>query len=155
MAARNVEYNPKRISACIMRIREPPATAKIFGTGKVVVTGCKSEVTARLAARIFARIVQKIVKTTSFFDFRICNMVGHYDMKFSISLEGMANALRKETSYEHERFPGLFFTMLKPKVVVVVFVTGKIFITGAKTRQDIQQAFHNICPILNKFQVGK
>ena len=43
LEARNVEYNPKRFAAAIMRIREPKTTALIFRSGKMVCTGAKSE----------------------------------------------------------------------------------------------------------------
>ena len=43
MHARNAEYNPKRFAAVIMRIRDPKTTALIFRSGKMVVTGAKSE----------------------------------------------------------------------------------------------------------------
>jgi transcription initiation factor TFIID TATA-box-binding protein len=43
LRARNAEYNPKRFAAVIMRIRDPKTTALIFSTGKIVVTGAKSE----------------------------------------------------------------------------------------------------------------
>ncbi|KAJ2520731.1 TATA-binding protein (TBP), partial [Coemansia sp. RSA 1937] len=58
--ARNAEYNPKRFAAVIMRIREPKTTALIFASGKMVVTGAKSEDDSKLAARKYARIVQKL-----------------------------------------------------------------------------------------------
>lgn len=58
--ARNAEYNPKRFAAVIMRIREPRTTALIFSSGKMVCTGAKSEDDSRLAARKYARIVQKL-----------------------------------------------------------------------------------------------
>ena len=59
--ARNAEYNPRRFAAVIMRIREPArATALIFGSGKMVVAGAKSADQSRMAARRFARIVQRI-----------------------------------------------------------------------------------------------
>ena len=46
--ARNCEYNPKRFAAVIMRNRDATAinmktTALIFRTGKIVITGSKSE----------------------------------------------------------------------------------------------------------------
>lgn len=43
LQARNAEYNPKHFSAAIMRIREPKTTALIFASGKMVITGAKSE----------------------------------------------------------------------------------------------------------------
>jgi len=58
--ARNAEYNPKRFAAVIMRIREPKTTALIFASGKMVVTGAKSEDDSRLAACKYARIIQKL-----------------------------------------------------------------------------------------------
>ena len=80
MSALNAEYQPKvlllrasahafisvseadsrrcdlqRFSAVILRILEPKTTALVFSTGKMVVTGAKSELLARIAARKFAR----------------------------------------------------------------------------------------------------
>lgn len=43
-----------------MRIREPRTTALIFSSGKMVCTGAKSEEQARLAARKYARIIQRL-----------------------------------------------------------------------------------------------
>ena len=65
--ARNAEYNPKRFAAVIMRIREPRTTALIFSSGKMVCTGAKSEEQSRLAARKYARIVQKLGFDVSLF----------------------------------------------------------------------------------------
>ena len=93
--ARNAEYNPKRFAAVIMRIREPRTTALIFSSGtmawcvilyqifpgKMVCTGAKSEEDSRLAARKYARIVQKLGFQTKFKDFKIQNMVRLYLMR--------------------------------------------------------------------------
>lgn len=65
--ARNAEYNPKRFAAVIMRIREPRTTALIFSSGKMVCTGAKSEEDSRLAARKYARIIQKLGFVVSIF----------------------------------------------------------------------------------------
>ena len=61
LSPRNPEYNPKRFSAVIMRIREPRTTALIFSTGRIVITGAKSEQAVMLAARIFEKAVQKVL----------------------------------------------------------------------------------------------
>ena len=45
--ARNAEYNPKRFSAVIMRIRNPKTTALIFKSGKMVVLGAKNEIASK------------------------------------------------------------------------------------------------------------
>jgi transcription initiation factor TFIID TATA-box-binding protein len=37
--------------------------------------------------------------------------------------------------YEPELFPGLIYRMVQPKIVLLIFVSGKIVLTGAKARQ--------------------
>ena len=39
--------------------------------------------------------------------------------------------------------------MIKPKIVLLIFVSGKIVLTGAKVREEIYQAFEMIYPVLN------
>jgi transcription initiation factor TFIID TATA-box-binding protein len=82
--ARNAEYNPKRFAAVIMRIREPKTTALVFASGKMVVTGAKSEDDSRLASRKYARIIQKLGFNASFKDFKIQNIVGSCDSEYSL-----------------------------------------------------------------------
>jgi len=150
--ARNAEYNPKRFAAVIMRIREPRTTALIFSSGKMVCTGAKSEEDSRLAARKYARIVQKLGFSTKFKDFKIQNMVGSCDVKFPIRLEGLVLTHSQFSSYEPELFPGLIYRMVKPRIVLLIFVSGKVVLTGAKVRQEIYEAFDNIYPILKNFK---
>jgi len=140
----------QRFAAVIMRIRDPKTTALIFASGKMVVTGAKSEDDSRLASRKYARIVQKLGFDAKFSEFKIQNIVGSCDVKFPIRLEGLAYSHGQFSSYEPEvriktstavwgeadvvikLFPGLIYRMIKPKVVLLIFVSGKIVLTGAK-----------------------
>jgi len=150
--ARNAEYNPKRFAAVIMRIRDPKTTALIFASGKMVVTGAKSEDDSKLASRKYARIIQKLGFNAKFTDFKIQNIVGSCDIKFPIRLEGLASRHHNFSSYEPELFPGLIYRMIKPKIVLLIFVSGKIVLTGAKVREEIYQAFEMIYPVLQDFK---
>jgi transcription initiation factor TFIID TATA-box-binding protein len=165
--ARNAEYNPKvghtsrpyfipapmltqqRFAAVIMRIRDPKTTALIFASGKMVVTGAKSEDDSKLASRKYARIIQKLGFNAKFTDFKIQNIVGSCDIKFPIRLEGLASKHHPFSSYEPELFPGLIYRMIKPKIVLLIFVSGKIVLTGAKVREEIYAAFEQIYPTLS------
>lgn len=131
-----------------MRIREPKTTALIFASGKMVVTGAKSEDDSRLASRKYARIIQKLGFDAKFAEFKIQNIVGSCDVKFPIRLEGLAFSHGAFSSYEPELFPGLIYRMLKPKVVLLIFVSGKIVLTGAKVREEIYMAFKQIYSVL-------
>lgn len=75
-------------------------------------------------------------------------------------------------SYEPELFPGLIYRMMTPKIVLLIFVSGKVVLTGktkrvrirtefflfdisilgAKVRQEIHDAFNRIYPILKGFR---
>jgi transcription initiation factor TFIID TATA-box-binding protein len=160
-----------------MRIREPKTTALIFASGKLVCTGAKSEELSKIASRKYARIVQKLGFEARFIDFKVQNIVASADVRFPVRLEGLvssrrrvlcgggaaarhptdalgaqANAHAHYSSYEPELFPGLIYRMMKPKVVLLIFVSGKIVLTGGKTRAEINQAFENIYPVLSQFR---
>uniref|UniRef100_A0A8C6LY65 TATA box binding protein like 2 n=1 Tax=Nothobranchius furzeri TaxID=105023 RepID=A0A8C6LY65_NOTFU len=152
LQARNAEYNPKRFAAVIMRIREPRTTALIFSSGKMVCTGAKSEEQSRLAARKYARVVQKLGFPARFLDFKVQNMVASCDVCFPIRLEGLVLTHQQFSSYEPELFPGLIYRMVKPRIVLLIFVSGKVVLTGAKERAEIYEAFENIYPILKGFR---
>ncbi|XP_040600809.1 TATA box-binding protein-like 2 isoform X2 [Mesocricetus auratus] len=144
LSAKNTEYNPKRFAAVIMRIREPRTTALLFSSGKVVCTGAKSEEESRLAARKYARVVQKLGFPVKFFNFKIQNMVGSCDVKFPIRLEILALTHRQFSSYEPELFPGLIYKMVRPQVVLLIFASGKVVLTGGSSERwlcDLGQRF--------------
>ncbi|KAM0687306.1 TATA-binding protein (TBP) [Conglomerata obtusa] len=150
LKAKNAEYNPKRFAAVIMRIRDPKTTALIFASGKMVITGAKSENASLIAARKFARIIHKLGFQIEFAEYTIQNIVSSCDTKFNIRLEGLAFAHSNYCSYEPELFPGLVYRMVKPRIVLLIFVSGKVVLTGAKVREEIYEAFENIYPVLTQ-----
>merc|ERR1712060_393486 len=141
-------------SAVIMRIRNPKSTALIFSSGKVNVTGARSEQQALVASRKYARIIQRL-SFPEFKDFKIQNVVSSVDVKFSIRLEGLAFSHANNASYEPEIFPGLIYRMREPvKMTLLVFVSGKVVLTGGKTIAQIQAAFTKLYPTLVKNRKG-
>ena len=152
LKAKNAEYNPKKFAAVIMRIKEPKTTALIFSSGKMVCTGARTEEESKQASRIYAKIILKLGFPAKFSEFKVQNIVASCDAKFPIRLEGLASEYLKFCSYEPEMFPGLIFHMLEPKIVLLIFVSGKIVLTGAKNREDIYKAYDKILPILMKFR---
>jgi len=42
--------------------------------------------------------------------------------------------------YEPEQFPGLIYRMDVPKVVILLFASGKLVCTGAKKEEDVYEA---------------
>ncbi|XP_035727541.1 TATA-box-binding protein-like [Vespa mandarinia] len=149
---RNSEYNPARFTGLIMRIRNPTTTALIFRSGKLVCTGARSEADSCLAARKFARIIQKLGFPAKFYNFKVQNIVATCDLKFPIKLENLNQMHGQFSSYEPELYSGLIYRMVLPRVVLLIFVNGKIVLTGAKKRSELQDALNNIYPILKSFR---
>lgn len=58
--------------------------------------------------------------------------------------------LVKNTEYNKERFPGLFFRINDPKCVVIIFRTGKMILTGIKAFTHIKKIVDFIVKELNK-----
>mmetsp|Transcript_19812 Transcript_19812/g.26312 ORF Transcript_19812/g.26312 Transcript_19812/m.26312 type:complete len:186 (-) Transcript_19812:112-669(-) len=136
-----------------MRLREPRATALIFASGKMCVTGTKSAHNSSLAAKKFAYIIERVgFKPQSYIDFKVQNIVGTADVGFPIRLEGLVYAHSKHSSYEPELFPGLIYRLQKPRVVFLIFVSGKIVITGAKTEMDLSEALTKVYPLLVEYK---
>ena len=165
LQAKNAEYNPKRFAAVIMRIKEPKTTALIFSSGKMVCTGAKSEDDSRKASRKYAKIIKSLGFKVEFKEFKVQNIVGSCDIKFQIHLNKLNMHLGRLNSnnpnnkgkkyvchYEPEIFPGLIYHMNKPEIVLLIFVSGKIVLTGAKEKQEIFDAFNKIFPLLKKYR---
>lgn len=154
--ARNAEYNPKRFAACIMRVRKPKSTALVFSSGKMVVLGATNEQNSQLASRKYARIIQRLgFSEVRFKRFKISNIVANADVGFPVRLEGLAYDHNESCSYEPEMFAGLCYHMMEPKVSLIIFVSGKVVLTGARTFEDINTAFDAIYPTLQGFRKQK
>jgi TATA-box binding protein (TBP) (component of TFIID and TFIIIB) len=100
----NVEYNPDRFIALIIRIRTPTkATALLFPTGRLVCIGAHSEILSRDAALHFATMITRVSRTILHAElselmmsvneiitntFKIRNVVGSTTIPFKIDLNG-------------------------------------------------------------------
>jgi transcription initiation factor TFIID TATA-box-binding protein len=149
---KNTEFNPKRFPAAVIRIKEPKTTALIFGSGKMVVTGAKSEGDSKIAARTFAKMVRKCGFAVTFKEFKIQNIVGVADVNFPIRLEALQMRHSHFCQYEPEVFPGAIYRLLQPKLVLLIFVSGRIVITGAKNKEDAKKFLDFIYPVLVEYK---
>ena len=165
-SCKNSEYNPVRLNAVIMRIKEPKSVALIFNSGKMVCAGAKNEEDSKTAAKKFAKTVKKLVNQVIFKNFRIINMVATCDFKFRVHLTKLnseisyklrktlnSKELEKKISYEPQIFPGLIYHMDKPKLAVLIFSSGKVNFVGIKKKDDAFEALKNIQPIIQKYKI--
>merc|ERR1712093_558255 len=118
----------------------------------MVVTGAKSEDDCKTAARTFAKMVRKCGHEAAFREFKIQNTVGVADVKFPIRLEALQVQHKQFCQYEPEVFPGAIYRLMRPRVVLLIFVSGRVVITGAKGKDDTRKAFDSIYPVLTEFK---
>jgi transcription initiation factor TFIID TATA-box-binding protein len=151
---RNAEYNPRRFQAVILRIQSPRATALVFKTGKMNIVGCNKEEDAELAAKKFGRIVQLIGYRMKLKLFTISNIVATIACNFPVDLMMIARhpGHRQLAKYEPEVFAGVIYKIPQPRVTLLIFASGKIVMTGAKSREMLMKAAEWVYPILQMFQ---
>ena len=139
-----VEYNPQKFAAATIRIRNPRTTALAFASGNMVCTGAKNEIEARIAGRKYVRILQKHGIPVSFRNFKIQNIVASAEVPHTLKLLELSRSYGPYVSYEPDLFPGLVFRTTAPKLVFLLFRSGKIVITGAKNREEIESTFSSL-----------
>ena len=76
-------------------------------------------------------------------ELKIQNIVASANLGGMIDLEQAAFTLGK-TMYEPEQFPGLIYRMDDPKVVILLFASGKLVCTGAKKEKDVYVAVEKL-----------
>ena len=147
-----IEYNPQKFAAASLRIREPRTTALAFASGNMVCTGAKTEIESRFAGRKYVRVLQKNGIPVSFRNFKIQNIVASAEISHALKLVELANSYGPYVSYEPDLFPGLVFRTTAPKLVFLIFRSGKVVITGAKNRSEIQETWKRLFfGIVHKF----
>ncbi len=74
-------------------------------------------------------------------DYKIQNIVTSADLATPINLNKIAVGFNLDRiEYEPEQFPGLVYRLEVPKVVVLLFGSGKLIITGGKEPDDAKKA---------------
>ena len=146
----HVEYNPKRFPGLVFRLKRPKTTTLIFSTGKMTCTGAKSEKLARSAIRKTARQLREnglilLSKVT----IEIVNVVATVDMGRGVDLE-LAEVALDDVMYEPEQFPGLIVRMQEPKVVFLIFVSGKMVCTGGRSESFVNEAVEKMSKMLEE-----
>jgi len=135
-----VEYRPEQFPGLVFRLKRPKTATLIFNSGKMVCTGAKSEKEAR---RAVMKVVKELKKSGIIIigkpELQIVNIVASASLGGMVDLERSAYSLGR-TMYEPEQFPGLIYRMGEPKVVILLFASGKLVCTGAKKEEDVHEA---------------
>ncbi len=73
------------------------------------------------------------------FKIRVENVVASVQLHIEIPLDKLVTSL-DNIEYEPEQFPGLVHRLKKPKTATLIFSSGKLVCTGAKSPKDTNEA---------------
>ena len=143
---KDADYKPKQFPGLVLRTKEPKAAALIFRSGKVVCTGSKSVEDARRAVKQIVKIVGSLgIPVIEEPEVKVQNIVASADLGSDLNLNAIAVGLGLENiEYEPEQFPGLVYRLRDPRVVVLIFGSGKMVVTGGKNPEDARRAVEKI-----------
>ncbi|BDQ30800.1 MULTISPECIES: TATA-box-binding protein [Nitrosopumilus] len=146
----DVEYHPEQFPGAVFRLKTPRTATLLFGSGKMVCTGAKSEEMAIKAVNIVVQNLRKgKIKIKNEPIVTIQNIVSSINLGGKVNLEQAARTLPR-SMYEPEQFPGLIHRMLDPKTVILIFASGKLVCVGARIEKDIHRSVNQIHSLLEE-----
>ena len=145
------EYKKKpRFPGLIYRMKKPKVAILLFSSGKLVCTGANTMDQSKEAVNIlrdrlttlFAeKHPEELEKIPKELNVKIQNIVAMGDLDTIINLNKVAVRFSFEkVEYEPEQFPGLVYRIDEPRIVFLLFGSGKVVCTGGKNIEDIDIA---------------
>lgn len=146
------EYEPDQFPGLIYRLSEPKTAVLIFRSGKVNCTGAKDLDAVNLTIKTIVSKLRKAgIDVYDNPEIIVQNIVAVYDLGVDLNLTDIAMSLGLENvEYEPEQFPGLVYRVDEPKVVLLLFGSGKVVCTGAKKDDEILEAVNKLKEELQK-----
>jgi transcription initiation factor TFIID TATA-box-binding protein len=138
----NSSYNPNEFEGISIKYENPKAATLILSTGKVVCTGAK---TVEDVEKTIKKTIKKI-KEVGFdikkgYKIQIENLIASTDFKKEMHLSSIASGLiMQNMEYHPEEFPGLIYRMDDQCTELILFSSGKLVCTGAKSLEDATSA---------------
>jgi len=139
-------YEPEQFPGLIYRLEEFKTAVLIFRSGKLNCTGAKNLETVRKTIYRVLEILRNIgMEVYDEPKITVQNIVSVFDLGQELNLAKIVKTFGPEhVEYEPEQFPGLVFSMDDPKVVLLLFGSGKVVCTGARKKEDIERAAEKI-----------
>lgn len=139
-------YNPAEFDGISVKYDEDKIAVLVLSNGKIVCTGSKSIEDATDKIKKVTSQIKKIgFEVEKNYDVKIENVIVSADFKEELHLASIATGLVLENvDYHPEDFPGLIYRMDDMCTVLIVFSSGKIVCTGAKSIDDASNSIKKI-----------
>jgi transcription initiation factor TFIID TATA-box-binding protein len=83
------------------------------------------------------------------FNIRIENIVASTSLGEKIKLEKIFESV-EGMEYEPEQFPGLVYRIDKPKAAALIFSSGRVICTGARSEEEVEEIFKKVVRVIKK-----
>jgi transcription initiation factor TFIID TATA-box-binding protein len=87
------------------------------------------------------------------YEIKIENIVASVSLGIRIPLETLVENL-EGTEYEPEQFPGLVYRVKDPKAATLIFSSGKIVCTGARSVEDVKKVVKKVVKVIKDTKIG-
>lgn len=154
-------FNRRKFAAVTLRLVRPNCTILLFTSGKLVITGSKSFSEALLSAYRIRALLRRTCVGQQFTitGFEIQNVVSHCELVVGegeiLDIEALYERYHIYSTYQSHIFPGLIFRYPNLKVVALMFFSGKVVLTGAKSLNDIDEGWDVIFSLLKSYVVKR
>ena len=140
------EYEPEQFPGLVYRLKDPKTATLLFRSGAANCTGAKTIEDVHKTVDIISEKLKKLgVKVHKNLEIIVQNMVATADLGGDLNLDEVAVAFGLENvEYEPEQFPGLVYRVKEPKVVMLLFGSGKIVCTGGRKTEDVSTAVEDL-----------
>ena len=142
-----VKFDPDKYPGAYVRIEGVEPLITVYRTGKYIVTGSKSDEEAYSCRHQFLKLLseEEVLDKPDDDWFSMQNYVCTGALDQVQNLNALAIGLWLEsTEYEPEQFPGLVYRPENHPVVILIFASGKVVVTGAKELNQAEEAFQSL-----------
>jgi transcription initiation factor TFIID TATA-box-binding protein len=125
----------------------------LYRTGSYIIRGGSSLDTLEKTKNLWFSLIKEenIVDDTSTVDYALQNIVFSGDLKQEVDLAVLSIQLGiNKTEYEPEQFPGLIYRPEGFSVVILIFASGKVIITGGTKQKEAEAVMRHIQEQLDK-----
>ena len=153
----NAKFEKQKFAAITIRLGQPVCTVLLFTSGKMVLTGCKSMLDCILASTSVYYHLRAGFPGVHFVleAVKIQNIVGNAQLSLPagchLNLLQFYETYNIYCTYQPSMFPGLIYRPSDLPIVLLIFYSGKVVITGAKCMVDVYQGWAKVLKLLQNF----
>lgn len=141
------EYN-----ATFLRFEEDGELVILYTSGKYILRGGDDFDNMHRVNDQFLSYLEELGLELDNPSLEIKNVVAVGNLEREINLEALMIGLGLEKAeYEPEQFPGLVYRPTESRCVMLVFASGKVVVTGGRTREEDQEAFDHLKAKVGEF----